>query len=146
MEQCRVQTVKVMDLPEPQRSNQVCELIAGHQEWAQSRVFETKFDFNNAPESLAIMVGRSNFWTILDVRDAAQAAEKGLLAGYEGSHTAYITDDQNFLGLPSRQLAEVWFPEVTTWKRPVSGTETLVNIDRVRELIGFDVRCHYRQE
>jgi len=120
MEQCRVQTVRVMNLPEPQRSQQASEFIAAHEAQAQARMFEAKFDFNNAPESLAIMVGRSNFWTALDVRDAAQAAEKGLLADYQGSHAAYITDDQNYVGLPSRELAEVWFPDVTTWKHPVS--------------------------
>jgi hypothetical protein len=139
-----------MDLPEPQRRQKVNELISEHEARAQARMFETKFMLDNSPETnvmiedLAIMFGRSNFWTSLDVRDAAQAAEKGLLADYESSHEVYVTDDQNAVGLPTQELAEVWFPEVTNWKRPLSGTETLVSINRVRELIGFEVKYHYR--
>ena len=151
-EQSRARTVEVMNLTEPQRSQKVKELIAGHVAFAHARMWEVKVDYKNNPEAramfmnLAPMFGRSNFWTLLDARDAAQAAEKGLLAGYEGSHAVYINDDQNSLNLPSRELVKVWFPDVTTWKRPVSGTESLVSINRARELIGFEVMYHYGQE
>ena len=33
-----------------------------------------------------IMFGRSNFWTSLDVRDAAQAIERALTCDLQGSH------------------------------------------------------------
>ena len=151
--QCRLQTAKVMNMPEPQRSERVQELIAGHAAMAEARMWEKKIDYENNPdlpiamiENLAVMFGRTNFWTILDARDAAQAAEKGLLAEFEGSHAVYITDDQNLVDIPTRELVEVWFPDVTTWKRPVSGTETLVSINRIRELIGFEVQFPYRPE
>jgi len=84
------------------------------------------------------MSGRSNFWTSLDVRDAAQAAEKALLADYEGSHPIYVTDARNFVGFPSEELARVFFPEVTMWKKPLVGEETLVSIEKARKLIGFE--------
>jgi hypothetical protein len=85
------------------------------------------------------MFGRSNFWTSLDVRDAAQAAEKGLLADFTGSHALYVTDARNFVRLSSQELAAVFFPEVTVWKQPVRGTETLVSIaQEARALIGFE--------
>ena len=144
MEQCQVQTEKVMNLPEPQRSQQVQSLIAEHQARARTRILESEFDFDNAPETFSTMVGRANFWTVLDVRDAAQAVEKGLLADFEGSQEVYVTDDQNYLGIPSRELVKVWFPDVTAWKQPLSGTETLVSINRARELIGFEVKYPYR--
>jgi hypothetical protein len=78
------------------------------------------------------------------VRDTAQVAEKGLLADYQGSHVAFIKDDHNYLGLTSEELVKVWFPDVATWKRPLSGTESLVSIDYARELIGFEVKHPYR--
>ncbi len=146
MEQCKVQTAKVMNLPEPQRSQQVSVFITEYEARAQTRILEFEFDFSYAPESTPMMVGRANFWTVLDVRDAAQSVEKGLLADYEGSHVAYVTDDQNYLGLSSRELVKVWFPDVMTWKRPVSGTQSLVSINFVRELIGFEVAYPYRLE
>ncbi|MFN2233032.1 MAG: NAD-dependent epimerase/dehydratase family protein [Anaerolineales bacterium] len=144
MKKCKLQTAQVIELLEPQRSQQVHQYIAEYQARAQSRVLESKFDFNNAPESTPMMVGRANFWTVLDVRDAAQAAEKGLLVDYQGSHAAFINDDHNYLGLPSEELIKVWFPNVTTRKRPLSGTESLVSIDYARELIGFEVKFPYR--
>jgi nucleoside-diphosphate-sugar epimerase len=86
------------------------------------------------------MFGQSNFWTSLDARDAARAAELGLQADYEGSHAVYVTNADNFVGLPSRELVEVWFPDVKIWRRPVEGTETLVSIKRACELVGFEPR------
>jgi hypothetical protein len=144
MKKCKLQTAQVIELLEPQRSQQVHQYIAEYQARAQNRVLESKFDFDNAPESTPMMVGRANFWTVLDVRDAAQAAEKGLLVDYQGSHAAFINDDHNYLGLPSEELIKVWFPDVTTRKRPLSSTESLVSIDYARELIGFEVKFPYR--
>jgi hypothetical protein len=48
------------------------------------------------------------------------------------------------LGLPSEELLKVWFPDIITRKRPLSGTESLVSIDYARELIGFEVKYPYR--
>ena len=150
IEQCRVQTAKVMAMPEPQRSQHVSELVAGHAAMANARKWEVKIDYRDRPNdpvmmaAFAVMFGRTNFWTLLDARDAAQAAEKGLLAGYEGSHAVYITGDHNIVDVPSSDLVEVWFPDVTTRKRPLFGTETLVNTERVRALIGFEELYPYQ--
>ena len=35
-------------------------------------------------------------------------------------------------------LARLFFPEVTEWKRPVRGSESLVSIDRARQVLGFE--------
>ena len=134
--QCQEETAEVMALPEPERTERVQGIVETFERRARARQWEMAFDLT-LPDAM-IMLGRSNFWTSLDVRDAAQAAEKGLLADYEGSHAVYVTDTHNFVGVPSRELAEVWFPEVQTWKRPVKGTESLVSIERARALIGFE--------
>ena len=136
IEGCRRETAAVMALPEPDRTRRVQEVIADFERRAAAREWEEGFDWTF--EDAYLMFGRSNFWTGLDVRDAAQAAEKGLLADYEGSHPLYITDAHNCVGLPSRDLARVWFPEVTEWRASVEGSETLVSIDAARTLIGFE--------
>ena len=152
LEQCRVQTVKVMNMAEPLRSQRVQELVASHAEMAKARMWEVKIDYKNNPDLqemikiFAVNFGRTNFWTLLDVRDAAQADEKGLLADFEGSHAVFINDDQNIVNLPSQALVAVWFPDVITWKRPVQGMETLVSINRARELIDFEVMYPYRPQ
>ncbi len=114
IEGCRRETAAVMALPgtpaQPPGSG-------GHRRFrndAPPRGSGEAFDWTF--EDAYLMFGRSNFWTGLDVRDAAQAAEKGLLADYEGSHALYITDAHNCVGPPSRDLARVRFPEVTEWR------------------------------
>jgi nucleoside-diphosphate-sugar epimerase len=133
---CQRQTAEVMALPEPERTERVRAIVADFERRAGAREWETAFDLT-FPDAY-IMFGRSNFWTSLDVRDAAQAAEKGLLAPYEGSHAVYVTDTHNFVGIPSQDLVDVWFPKVRGWKRPVTGTESLVSIEHARALIGFE--------
>ena len=84
-----------------------------------------------------LIFGRNDFWAILDVRDAAQAIHLALTVDYDGSHTLNIADSYNAAGLPAADLAALFYPEVTTWKRTVSGMETLFSIDKARDLIGF---------
>lgn len=133
---CRRQTAEVLAMDAPARCARVREIVARFEAKARAREWEEGFDLS-FPDAY-VMFGRSNFWTSLDVRDAARAIEMGLREDYAGSHAVYVTDTHNFVGLPSRQLAGVFFPEVTTWKAPVTGTEALVSTDRVRALIGFE--------
>jgi nucleoside-diphosphate-sugar epimerase len=97
-----------------------------------------RWSLDEMPLGASLIWGRTNFWTSLDARDAAQSIEKGLLADYEGSHPLYVNAAYNTLGLPSALLAAYAFPEVSAFKHPLQGTETLVSIDRARALIGFE--------
>jgi len=83
-----------------------------------------------------LMEGRSDFWTRIDERDAAQAVEKGLMASYSGCHPIFVNDDHNVAGVASEELARLFFPEAGR-ARPLVGTESLVSIERARGLIGF---------
>ena len=89
------------------------------------------------------MGSRVNFWTCLDERDSAQAIELALVKPYEGSHTLFVNDDHNWSGVPSRTLAELFYPDVTDFKSSLAGTSTLVSIDRVRDLLGFKVEYSF---
>lgn len=133
---CHEQTAAVLALPEPERAERMRRIVADFERRAASREWEARFNLT-FPDGAA-MFGRSNFWTSLDVRDAAQAIEKGLLADYEGSHAVYVTDARNFVDFPSAELARVFFPEVTARKKPLDGVATLVSIDKARDLIGFE--------
>ena len=105
------------------------------------------------------MMNRVNFFTCLDERDSAQAIEKGLLGSYEGHHPLFVNDDQNWTGIPTRTLIDLFYPDVTRFKKTFSGTDTLVNIDRAPATAGlrgriffwkvddshWDVRCYGRE-
>lgn len=87
---------------------------------------------------LLSMTNRVNFFTMLDERDSAQAIEKSLTAPVEGSYALFVNDRYNWSGIPSKTLAELFYPDVQTFKKELAGTESLVSIDRARQLIGFE--------
>jgi len=81
---------------------------------------------------------RFNFWAFVDERDSAQAIEKALSAEYEGSHVLFINDSHNWLRYDTEKLLGLFFPDVARRTRCIRGSESLVSIDRARELIGFE--------
>ncbi len=81
---------------------------------------------------------RFNLWASLDVRDAALAVEKSLTADFEGNHNLFVSNTHNTLNYDSATLARLFFPEVTQIKHPLVGSESLVNVTRAHDLIGFE--------
>jgi len=89
-------------------------------------------------DQLTAMSNRVNFFTMLDERDSAQAVEKGLSAAVSGSHTLFINDRLNWTGVKTRVLADLFYPDVSTFKKPLAGYESLVSIEQAQALIGFE--------
>jgi nucleoside-diphosphate-sugar epimerase len=115
------------------------EIIVQHDRYREMRAFEpgeTKLNYREVPYA-GIMFGYSNFWASIDARDSAQAIELGLTADYEGSHPLWVNDSHNSAGVPTQTLVDLFYPEVPLKRAPV-GTETLVSIDKARELLGFE--------
>ncbi|PWU09458.1 MAG: hypothetical protein C5B47_03370 [Verrucomicrobia bacterium] len=83
-------------------------------------------------------VDRFNFWASVDERDAAQAIEKGLTASFDGAHPLFISDNHNWLGYESKALAELFFPHLNETQVALSGTVSLLSIEKARRLIGFE--------
>jgi nucleoside-diphosphate-sugar epimerase len=81
--------------------------------------------------------GFHNFWTTLDARDSAQAIERSLLAEYSGSYPLFVNDSLNTVGVPSRDLARLFYPEARRLGA-LDGEASLVSTVRARALIGFD--------
>lgn len=135
----RQQYQELLAMPESQRSAIIAGIITQHDNLRAARAFEVPDNFANLRELpyARVMFGYSNFWASIDARDSAQCIEKGLLADFEGSHPVYVNDDHNAAGIPTETLVEWFYPDVP-FKRPLVGTETLVSIDKVRELVGFE--------
>jgi hypothetical protein len=79
---------------------------------------------------------RPNMWTALDRRDAARAIELALTAELEGSHTLFVTESENTLGMETAVLSRLFFPDVS-WNHPPQGLESFISIEQARTLIGF---------
>ena len=69
------------------------------------------------------MTNRVNFFTMLDERDSAQAIEEGSdSANFEGSHALFINDSPTTgPGSNRKLLAELFYPDVKTFKKPLVG-------------------------
>ncbi len=89
---------------------------------------------------------RFNYWTFVDVRDAAQSLEKGLTANYEGHHALFINDPHNWLDTDTRTLIKLFYPEVKQIRESLSGSESLVSIEKARALIGFEPAYSVRRQ
>jgi nucleoside-diphosphate-sugar epimerase len=86
----------------------------------------------------AYIFDRFNLWASLDARDAALSVEKSLTASFEGGHALFVNNVDNTLDYDSETLARLFFPEVTERRHPLTGSASLVSINRARELIGFE--------
>lgn len=89
------------------------------------------------------MTNRANFFAIIDDRDSAQAVELGLVTPYEGSHTLFVNDDHNQAGVPARQLAALFYPDVDQFHGDLTGSAALICTDRARDLLGFKVEYSF---
>jgi NAD(P)-dependent dehydrogenase (short-subunit alcohol dehydrogenase family) len=137
----------LMALPEAERRERIDRLIAESDAERAERYAERPWTErpqrhhsrpDELPPEVMLMWGRDDFWSIIHAEDAAVAIERGIVAEYEGSHPLFVNDAENSVGVPSRDLATLYFPEVKTWTRDVPGTEALVSIARARDLIGFE--------
>ena len=81
---------------------------------------------------------KRNFFAYIDARDSAQAFTFALTKGYEGYHTLFVNDSHNCIGLPANELAHLVYPEAELREIRLRGTTSLVDIDRAREILGFE--------
>jgi len=138
-----------MQLPEDERRARVQKAVERSEAFRETRIKELPFEEQRKhwekrrsegppPPEMMLCWGRTDFWALINVLDVAQAIEKGVTADYEGSHTLFVNESRNFLGVSSEMLLSYYFPEVTARKRDIIGTDTLVSIEKARELIGFE--------
>jgi nucleoside-diphosphate-sugar epimerase len=139
-------------LPAGERAAQVDALKARLEQRRATRVWEQPVegswdeavDFND-PAMMAFF-GYTDFWSILSVEDAAQAFEKSVLAGFEGSHPLLLSERENASGIESETLLSIFYPEVPERRRPIPGKATLLSYERARQLIGFEPERSLRQQ
>jgi NAD(P)-dependent dehydrogenase (short-subunit alcohol dehydrogenase family) len=135
---CRASFENLMKLSEAQRRARAQQWIDHRQAHFHARKVEGVGPLEDYPMPDPIMAGRTDFWTRIDERDAAQAVEKSLLAEYEGCHTLFVNDSHNITGVPSLPLARLFFAEAELQESRLAGCATLVSTDAARALIGFE--------
>jgi hypothetical protein len=132
--------------PESAQRAQIVEVQKRVLEFRAGRPFEfhpgdppaTKNPLYDDPMFRLYISERSNYWAFIDERDAAQSLEKGVTADYEGAHPLFINAANNAYDLDSQMLIDIFFADVQKLKRELSGSESLISIERARQLIGYE--------
>lgn len=81
-------------------------------------------------------VRRWNLWGYVDARDVAQAVRRGLEADLRGAAVVIVAAADTCMHRDSADLMAEEFAEVPL-RRRLAGRETLLAIDRARELLGY---------
>ncbi|HSF86340.1 MAG TPA: NAD(P)-dependent oxidoreductase [Acidimicrobiia bacterium] len=83
-----------------------------------------------------------NLWGYVDARDVAQACRLGLESEISGAATFLVAAADTCMTTPSRELMAAVYPQ--TPLRSVSGHDTLLSIDKARELLGYEPAYSWR--
>jgi len=86
-----------------------------------------------------------NAWGYVDVRDVAAACRLGLEADVTGSQNVIIAAADTVMNRPSRDLLAEVFPD-TPVTRELGEHETLLAIDRAKQLLGYTPAHSWRDE
>jgi nucleoside-diphosphate-sugar epimerase len=89
------------------------------------------------------LIRKWNAWGYIDARDGAQAVERALTLSRPGFDAFIIAAADTVMSRSSASLAAEVFPGVIVTK-PLADRETLLSIDKARELLGYEPRHSWR--
>ncbi len=88
-------------------------------------------------------VRKWNLWSYIDARDGAQAVRRALEHDATGFDVFIIASPDTVMRRPNAELLGEVFPGVPL-KRPVEPNETLLSIDKARQVLGYAPRYTWR--
>lgn len=88
---------------------------------------------------------RWNLWGYVDARDVALACELGVTADLSGAGIFIIAAADTVMSRDSAELMAEVYPSVPVHGE-IRGRETLLAIDRAREILGYEPRHSWRDE
>lgn len=100
-------------------------------------------DYAEFPFDADARTRKWNLWGYIDARDGAQAVQRALENAPAGFDTFIIAAADTVMTRPNAELVAELFPDVET-RIDMSGTETLLSIDKARRLLGYDPQHSWR--
>jgi nucleoside-diphosphate-sugar epimerase len=91
------------------------------------------------------MLRKWNLWGYIDARDGAQACRLALEHEGTGREVFIIANADTVMSTPSADLAAAVFPDVEL-RGEVTGTRTLLSIDKARRVLGYEPQHSWRDE
>jgi nucleoside-diphosphate-sugar epimerase len=84
-----------------------------------------------------------NAWGYIDARDGASAVRLALESSLVGTEVFIVANADTVMTQDSGSLVSSVFPQVPV-RRPLTGTETLLSIDKARRMLGYEPRHSWR--
>lgn len=120
------------------------EMARQFQRWCGMPLIGLRFSNIKEPEQYAEFpnfwknprLRKWNLWGYVDVRDVAQSCRLALEAPIHGAEAFIIAAADTVMTRPSRDLLAEVFPGVPV-NKPISEFETLLSIDKARQLLGY---------
>jgi nucleoside-diphosphate-sugar epimerase len=91
------------------------------------------------------MLRKWNLWGYIDARDGAQAVRRALEWDTTGCEVFVIANADTVMSRPSADLVAEVFPGVEV-RGELSGTRTLLSIDKARRVLGYEPQHSWRDE
>lgn len=115
------------------------------------KIFGLRFSNIMAPERYAEFpafdadpkLRRWNLWAYIDARDAAQAVRLALESPLKGAEVFIIANEDGVMGRTNEDLLAAEFPGVPR-KRDVGPYETLLSIDKAKDVLGYRPQHSWR--
>ncbi len=86
-----------------------------------------------------------NLWTYIDARDASQAVALALESKLKGAHVFGIANADLVMSRSNDELLDKVFPK-SKRKRPVKANESLISIDKARDVLGYKPKYAWRKQ
>lgn len=85
-------------------------------------------------------------WSYIDTRDAAVACRLAIEAEGLGSIALNLAADDTSMDIPSRELMAARYPEVTDFRAPLAGYETLLCNQKAKQVLKWQPKHVWRQQ
>jgi len=94
------------------------------------------YEHNLRPILLNPELNKTNFWTYVDVRDAANACIRALESNIEGFEAFYICANDTFMNIPTMELLKKYYPKVPV-KRELKDYESPISNEKAQRMLKF---------
>ena len=117
----------------------------------RAKIIGLRFSNVQEPQDYELFAGydknpeerRFNLWTYIDARDAAQAVRKAVEVDLKGAHVFGIANANSVTSKPNDALLEEHYPKVAR-KRALKPNETLISIQKARDVLGYRPRFDWK--
>jgi nucleoside-diphosphate-sugar epimerase len=89
-------------------------------------------------------LNRTNFWTYVDVRDAAEACKKAVEIDLSGFNAFYICAEDTFMNIPTVDLLKRYYPSVPI-RKPLKDYESPICIEKAKRYLKYVPKYSARQ-